>query len=155
LNPGERPEFGVRPRIPLVRELVDRTEIDMSLGDLFVEAKLTEGDFQRAPAKLVQRYAQLDYVFDVDELPTKREEFESYQLIRGILAAEHCGKSFVALVDGRRSDLVEAWFRVVRTVRRSELRTRLAICTWQEVAAALPRTLQIFMSHKFGINSAM
>lgn len=151
---GARPEFGVRPRIPLISGLIDRTEIDMSLRDLFVEAKLTEGDFQRAPAKLLQRYARLDEVFDIDELPEKRGEFESYQLIRGILAAEHCGKSFMVLIDGRRGDLSEAWFRVVRAVRNAELRTRLSICTWQEVAAALPRTLQRFLGDKFGIDSA-
>lgn len=151
---GARPEFGVRPRIPLVNGLIDRTEIDMSLRDLFVEAKLTEADFQRAPAKLLQRYARLDEVFDIDELPGKRGEFESYQLIRGILAAEHCGKSFTVLIDGRRGDLTEAWFRVVRAVRNAELRTRLSICTWQEVAAALPRTLQRFLGDKFGIDSA-
>lgn len=148
---GARPKFGVRSQTPLANGLLDRTEIDMSLGDLFVEAKLTEGDFQRASAKLVHRYALLEGVFDTDQLPRKRDEYQSYQLIRGILAAEHCSKSFVVLVDARRRDLIEAWFRVVRAVRNSELRTRLAVCTWQEVAACLPRTIQTFMERKFGI----
>ena len=42
---GEIPEFGYRPRIPRNR-CVDRTEIDMKLGTLLVEPKLTETDFQ-------------------------------------------------------------------------------------------------------------
>lgn len=151
---GARPEFGVKPGIPLLNGLADRTDIDMGLENLFVEAKLTEGDFQRASAKLVHRYSRLEDVFDVDELPTRRGDYESYQLIRGILAAEHCNKSFVVLLDGRRSDLIEAWFRIVRTVRNADLRTRLATCTWQEVAASLPRTLQTFMQSKFGIEPA-
>jgi hypothetical protein len=150
-EPGARPQFGVRPRVPLANDLADRTEIDMSLGDLFVEAKLTEGGFQRAPAKLVHRYARLGDVFDIDELPTRRDEYESYQLIRGILAADHCCQSFVVLVDRRREDLIEAWFRILRAVRSSELRTRLAVGTWQEVSATLPRSLQTFLAHKFGI----
>ena len=148
---GARPQFGLRPRTPLVSGLLDRTEIDMRLGDLFVEAKLTEANFQWASAKLVHRYTQLEEVFDVDLLPKKRDEYQSYQLIRGIMAAEYCRKSFAVMVDGRRSDLIEDWFHVVRAVRNSDLRTRLAVRTWQEVAACLPRTMQTFMAQKFGI----
>ena len=148
---GARPKFGVRSRTPLSNGLLDRTEIDMSLGDLFVEAKLTEGDFQRAPAKLVHRYAQFEEVFDVNGLPTTHDQYQSYQLIRGILAAEHYRRSFVVLVDARRSDLIEAWFHVVRAVRSSELRTRMAVCTWQEVAACVPPRIQAYMARKFGI----
>ena len=148
---GARPDFGVRPRVPLGNGLLDRTEFDMRLGDLLVEAKLTEGDFQRASSKLVRRYTRLEEVFETDELPTKNDAYQSYQLIRGILAAEHSSMSFVVLIDGRRSDLVEAWFRVLRAVKSAELRTRLAVCTWQEVAACVPSTLQRFMAAKYGL----
>ena len=48
---GLAPQFGFRPRIPLRNGRTDRTEIDMKLGDLLVEAKLTETDFQTAPAR--------------------------------------------------------------------------------------------------------
>jgi restriction endonuclease-like protein len=151
-EPGARPKFGVRSLTPVANNLLDRTEIDMSLGNLFVEAKLTEGGFQRGSAKLVHRYVQLEEVFDVHQLPTTHDRYQSYQLIRGILAAEHCQKSFVVLIDGRRSDLIEAWFRVVRAVRTSELRTRLAVCTWQEIAACVPPRVQAYMTSKFGIS---
>jgi len=40
------PEFGFRARVPLKNGKFDRTEVDMRLGPLLVEAKLTESDFQ-------------------------------------------------------------------------------------------------------------
>src|SRR5580704_16662191 len=47
---GNVPQFGFKPGIPLRNGRTDRTEIDMKLGYLLVEAKLTETDFQTAPA---------------------------------------------------------------------------------------------------------
>jgi len=43
---GDLPEFGFKPRIPLTSGFVERTEIDMKLGPVLFEAKLTESDFQ-------------------------------------------------------------------------------------------------------------
>jgi hypothetical protein len=65
----------------------DRTEIDMKLGDLLVESKLTEVDFQTGPESLVASYRDLEEVFDVDSLPRSGRDFHSYQLIRNVLAA--------------------------------------------------------------------
>ena len=71
VDPGSRPCFGVRPGVPLrdrpaararKKELVDRTEIDLMLGDLFCEAKLTENDFQTAAPALVEQYRDLKAV---------------------------------------------------------------------------------------------
>src|SRR5215467_7747607 len=53
---GAVPEFGVKPRTPLLRGKCDNTEIDMRVGELLVEAKLTESDFQSARMGLVERY---------------------------------------------------------------------------------------------------
>ena len=74
----------------MVNGHADRTEIDMGLGHLFVEAKLTEGYFQKARAELVLQYQDLDAVFDVNDLAVSGGKFHSYQLIRGVLAAHHC-----------------------------------------------------------------
>jgi hypothetical protein len=49
----------------------DRTEIDLTLGPLFLEAKLTESDFQTAAPALIARYRDLETVFDVERLPRK------------------------------------------------------------------------------------
>lgn len=63
------PEFGWKARVPLRSGRVDRTEVDMRWGDLLVEAKLTESDFQCREAKIVEAYRDLDEVFDRELLP--------------------------------------------------------------------------------------
>ena len=150
---GSRPQFGLKPRIPMVNGRTDRTEIDMSLGHLFVEAKLTEGGFQKGRAQLVLQYQDFDSVFDVDDLPISDGMFHSYQLIRGVLAAHCHQRSFLIVCDARRTDLREAWYRVLRAVRGCELRSRMAILTWQELSSALPKRLQTFLAEKYGICS--
>ncbi len=149
---GLNPEFGVRPNAPLINGHVDRTEVDMSVGELFVEAKLTESGFQSARRDLVCRYADFEAVFETEDLPSSNGKYYSYQLIRGVIAAHHRQRRFVVLCDGRRADLVEAWYHVLRAVRSAELRSRLALLTWQELAATLPGTLQTFLRDKYGIN---
>ena len=73
LEPGSVSEFGFMPRIPLLSEAMERTEIDMKLGNTLFEAKLTEGDFQIQRAELVERYRDLREVFEPRQLPrTKR-----------------------------------------------------------------------------------
>jgi hypothetical protein len=151
---GLRPSFGVKPGTPFVNGRADRTEVDMGLGHLLVEAKLTEGGFQSARRELVLRYCDLNEVFDVDELPTAADGFRYYQLIRGVLAAHYSGQSFLVLCDSRRSDLKEGWYAILRAVRSCELRSRLAILTWQELAATLPETMQKFLGEKYGIYPA-
>ena len=138
------PTFGFKPRTPLLGNRADNTEIDMKLGDLLVEAKLTESDFQSARLALLTRYRNFNLVFDESELPSKNGRYMGYQLIRGALAAHATGCSFCVCCDARRADLMEAWYRIVRSVRLFELRSRLKMLTWQEIAMALPKDLQGF-----------
>jgi len=63
------PEFGWKARVPLKNGRLDRTEVDMRWGDLLVESKLTEADFQTCKAKVVEAYRDLDKVFDLSLLP--------------------------------------------------------------------------------------
>ncbi len=77
--------------------------------------------------------------------------FAGYQLIRNVLAAQTAGASFCVIHDARRPDLREAWFDVLRAVRSAELRTRLKVLTWQELAEVLPEELQEFLDGKYGI----
>jgi hypothetical protein len=79
------------------------------------------------------------------------EGYAGYQLIRNVLAAHAAGSSFCVLHDERRPDLREAWFEVMAAVKSSELRTRLKVLTWQELAALLPNALQEFLDLKYGI----
>jgi len=71
VEPTAYPIFGIRPRVPLRSGLKDRTEIDLQLNNLFVEAKLTETSFQTARPSLIERYRDLETVFDIDRLPRK------------------------------------------------------------------------------------
>jgi hypothetical protein len=150
---GLVPKFGFRPNIPLLSGRTDRTEIDMKIGDLLVEAKLTETDFQTAPARMIERYRDLTEVFDLEELTLSHDAVPGYQLIRGALAAYSTGGSFCILCDARRPDLIEKWYTVMRAVRSCTLRCRLQLLTWQELAAVLPKSLQKFLAGKYGITA--
>lgn len=159
LKQWTRPAFGVRfrvagepegPRLPSQRDR--RTEIDMTFStDLAVEAKLTETEFQQASAASVMRYHHLDDVFAADSLPRCRKGFDSYQLIRNVLAAHERGGRFVVLYDRRRPDLLKRWEAVMRAIRIPALRERCAALTWQEIAAAVPDELRLFLVEKYGI----
>ncbi|HEY6350424.1 MAG TPA: hypothetical protein VI636_13540 [Candidatus Angelobacter sp.] len=146
------PQFGYKARVPLLHGRSDRTEIDMKLGCLLVEAKLTEPDFQKKNRSGVESYRDLEIVFDVKELPRSGEQYESYQLIRNVLAAHASELSFCVIADARRPDLMEAWHAIMRCVRHAELRTRCKVLTWQELSTVLPTKLQRFLEVKYGIN---
>jgi hypothetical protein len=154
----DEPIFGFRARVPLkVRPTgtspVDRTEVDMKLGPLLVEAKLTENDFQIAPSKLVENYRDVEQVFDMKALPRSGNHYISYQLIRNVLAAHADDLSFCVMLDARRPDLVEAWYAIMSCVRDSQLRTRCKVLTWQELSVALPPGLRRFLHEKYGIEA--
>lgn len=161
--------------------LKDRTEIDLRLGDFFVEAKLTESGFQSAGLRLIERYRDLEEVFDVARLPRRRravaqpevweepvrrldedvasavstvnEAVEGYQLIRNVLAAYAEGAAFSVLCDGRRRDLIESWYGVLSAVHAPGFAWRLKLLTWQELAAVLPVDLRGFLEAKYGIRA--
>lgn len=187
------PIFGWKARVPLVNGRFDRTEVDMRLGFLLVEAKLTEVGFQTRVAEAVEAYRDFDAVFERDRLPraqipTSRwlrasefpennsQEFESiivdphllspvdasfrppgdegyssYQLIRNVLAAHAASRGFCVIHDERRPDLREEWFQVISAAKTAEMRARLKVLTWQELAAVLPAALQDFLDVKYGI----
>lgn len=148
---GAVPQFGFRARVPLHGGRSDRTEVDMRLGDLLVESKLTEADFQSKSAPVVEGYLDFAAVFDRDSLPGTRDVYVSYQLIRNVLAAHANQCSFCVMADARRPDLCEAWYAVMRCVRITDLRLRCKMLTWQELAQVLPRKLQDFLEEKYGI----
>ena len=151
IETGSRPEFGFRPRMPLLSGVVERTEIDMKLGNTLVEAKLTEADFQVQRAELVEGYRDFREVFACRRLPRIGKKYVAYQLIRNVLAAYALDLDFCALTDARRPDLIEDWYAVVCCVRSAELRVPCKVLTWQELAGGLPRVLQNFLNVKYGI----
>jgi len=146
-----RPEFGVKARVPLVHGGFDRTEVDMRLGTLLIEAKLTESDFQRRPMLALMGYRDFTAVFDVEQLPRMGDICLSDQLIRNVLAAHALNAAFCVLLDSRRPDLIHAWYRIVRCVRIHDLRLRCKLLTWQEVSSFAKGKLRDFLEQKYGI----
>ncbi len=69
IEAAELPQFGWRARVPLKKGLADRTEVDMKLGNMLFEAKLTESDFQSCAPVVVRGYRDFEEVFDATELP--------------------------------------------------------------------------------------
>ena len=150
-----QPCFGINPGVPLRNGHLDRTEIDLQLGNLFVEAKLTETSFQTARPRLIERYRDLETVFDITRLPWMIDGIvQGYQLIRNVLAAFASDASFCVLLDARRQDLIEVWYAVLSAVHYPSFAWRLKLLTWQELAAVLPTDLQQFLEIKYGISPA-
>jgi hypothetical protein len=151
---GDLPAFGFKPRIPLTNGFIERTEIDMKLGSILFEAKLTEADFQSQKTAIVEGYRDLEEVFEVGELPRRGGKYLSYQLLRNVLAAHALDCSFCVLLAARRPELIEDWYEVLRCIRTSELRSRCKVLTWQGLVPFLPRRLHTFLSLKYGIVSS-
>lgn len=147
------PAFGFRVRTPLRDGHDDRTEMDMRIDDLLVEAKLSESDFQTARPDLLQRYEAFEEIFEMNRLPRSRGLFRGYQLLRGVFAAHHSDSRFAVLMDERRPDLQRQYFAVLSAIRYSHLRSRILMFTWQEIAATLPASLQQFLATKYGIET--
>jgi hypothetical protein len=85
--------------------------------------------------------------------PPVEPGYASYQLIRNVLAAHAQSSSFCVIHDQRRPDLREAWFKVMAAVKHANMRVRLKVLTWQELAGSLPDRLQQFLDLKYGIVS--
>jgi hypothetical protein len=145
-----QPLFGFRPRVPLNGGRVDQTEVDMKLGDLLIEAKLTETGFQTASVLKIARYRDVEQVFG--SIESFSQNVRGYQVMRGILAAFALQQRFCLMCDARRPDLIECWYAVLNQVRIADLRCRILLLTWQELASHLPDSLQKFLSMKYGID---
>jgi hypothetical protein len=151
LDPSpDPPEFGFRARVPLSGGRADRTEVDMRVGTLLVEAKLTEPVFSCGKAEVVENYRDFDEVFDRASLLRDAAAYPSYQLIRNVLAAHASQGAFCLLSDARRPDLMEAWYAVVSAIRILDLRLRCRLVTWQEITTAVPARLRSFLEEKYG-----
>ena len=149
------PIFGWRARVPLVNEKFDRTEVDMKLGSLLVESKLTESSFDCCDITRMHEYSDFREVFRLNQLPRSRKQYRCYQLLRNVLAAKAHNASFCLITDARRTDLIQEWFEVLGAVETSQLRTRCKLLTWQELAEVMPRSLQRFLALKYGIGAAV
>jgi len=114
---------------------------------------------RRGAAEFPEEFTQEEVIVSPEEWRRKVREdtrkvaegYAGYQLIRNVLAARATEASFCVLHDARRPDLREAWFEVMAAVKEAELRVRLKVLTWQELAALIPEELQEFLDLKYGI----
>jgi hypothetical protein len=90
------PIFGWKARVPLANGRFDRTEVDMRVGDLLVEAKLTEVGFQTRAAAIVEAYRDFGAVFDRDNLP--RVEITTSRWMRASEFPENNSQEFESIV---------------------------------------------------------
>lgn len=149
---GTCPAFGVPGSVPLEDGSCDATELDMQLGAVNFEAKLTENDFTHRRVEHVERYADLYDVFAEEALPRDRDIYLGYQLIGNVLAiARHPTTRFCVLLDARRPDLLREWWTVLGAIRSAEIRQRCGFVFWQEIAAAAPARLHDFLVSKYGL----
>jgi len=116
----------------------------MRLGTVLFEARLTEGGFQTQDATLVKQYCCFEDVFDYGELPKTKGSYISYQFIRNVLAADALDLSFCLLVDARRPDPIEDWYRIVRCIRSAALRTRCRVHTCRSFGCAFLPACDVF-----------
>ena len=84
----------MRVAAPLKNGHRDRTEVDMRFGDLLVEAKLTEADFQSCRPVAGRTLRDFEDMFDLSLLPRAGEGFAAYQLLRNVLAAHAAMRVF-------------------------------------------------------------
>ena len=140
-----------KPGVPLRFSRTDATEVDLKVEDLLIEAKLTEPNFTKKRADVVERYRDFQAVFEPSSLLTPDGCYLHYQLIRNVLAAYHLGSRFRVICDTRRDDLVDAVLHVLSAVRAPDLRAKCDIVTWQKVARYAPEALQSFLRDKYGI----
>jgi hypothetical protein len=148
-----KPIFGYKPGIPLKNGKRDRTEIDLVLADIFVEAKLTESDFKVKDFETVANYHGFEDVFHPEKLPKTDKSFLNYQIIRNLLAAYHFEKRHILICDGRRGDLIKSYYDVVKCVRSVGIRKRCDVIFWQDIWERVGKDIKEFLSEKYGINS--
>lgn len=134
------------------RELLPRMEIRTARRRTAAEfAEEFTQEWEEAGDEDAARIFQAGIVERARQQEPAEAGYQGYQLIRNVLAAYAQGCSFCVVHDERRPDLREAWFRVIAAVKSAEMRVRLKVLTWQELAAALPEALQAFLNAKYGI----
>jgi len=151
LDPKGSIEFGVPGRVPLATGQDDATELDMRIGRVHFEAKLTESDFTSKAKEHVREYVGFEEAFLAGLLPQTNRNYTTYQLISNVPPAHHHNTSFVLLLDARRPDLLRYWWDTMRAVRSSDLRARCHFLLWQEAVQATPQDLREFLARKYGV----
>ena len=147
----ENPTFGFKALVEKKGTDGDETEIDMVIGNYFVEAKLTEAGFTKKNVDEVNKYEKLDKHFHSNCLPVQDGCYQNYQIIRNLLAAIQHQKHHMLLCDDRRPDLVRSYMEIVCCLRGPHIRKTCRVVFWQEVQRACGKSLGFFLQSRYGI----
>lgn len=145
------PTFGFKALVEKEDTNGDTTEIDMAIGNHFVEAKLTEEDFTDKDVAEVQKYKSFSLHFHTDFLPIHNDRYQNYQIIRNLLAAIQHEKRHMLLCDERRPDLARRYMETVCCLQDQQLRRSCRVVFWQEVQRACGQDLGSFLHSRYGI----
>ena len=146
VNEYDKIEFGWNPGFE--NETSRSTEIDMRIGDVIFEAKLTEQDFTSKELSIVRTYHKVDDIIDL-KLLLNRDRVSNYQLIRNVLAAHRHDYRFFLLLDERRIDLIRKFFDVKLAIKNVNLQNRCEFITWQELTSCLGKYLKQYITEKY------
>jgi len=146
------PEFGWQARLKKTGTQ-DNTEIDMKMGDILIEAKLTEPDFQEISITEMLKYDDFMIVFDTNHLIQNNRKYLNYQIIRNILAAYQWNFRYYLICDIRRPDLIRNYLNTLICVKNISIRKRCNLVTWQEIAIFCGKEIRNFLYEKYGINN--
>jgi len=135
--------FGYDPKFE--NEYNNRTEIDLKIGKVIFEAKLTEQDFTSKSIDIVNKYNNFTTVFDQDFLSIKRGTLDNYQLIRNVLAADKHDFRFILLLDQSRIDLMRSLFSITKAIKDVSLRNKIGYITWQELVDSCGKDLKEYI----------
>ncbi len=145
------PVFGFKPKVRKDGSEGDRTEVDLALNGIFVEAKLTESGFIEKEVVKVEQYTGLRAVFHIESLRRKGDKFMNYQVIRNLLAAVQLEKRHLLLCDERRPDLARSYFETVVCLRKETDRKNCGVIFWQELARVCGKDLKEYLAQRYGI----
>jgi hypothetical protein len=142
-----------RELLPRVEAITARRKSAAEFAEAYSQEWEDTGGLSQDEVGEAAREFQTGLVAGAEADAPREVRYVSYQLIRNVLAAYATGNSFCVICDERRPDLIEAWFEVMRAVRAAELRTRLKVLTWQELAAVVPADLREFLAAKYGVGA--
>jgi len=145
------PEFGFLARVANANPAGDTTEIDMVVGDYFVEAKLTEKDFTSREIAHVGTYQEFANCFHTEALRNRDGRYENYQVIRNLLASIQHGKRHMLICDERRPDLARNYMETVACLKDINHRLSCRVVFWQEIAKASGNDLRRYLMDRYGI----
>ncbi len=127
-----------------------KTEIDLKIGNIIFEAKLTESSFTAKDIHTIRKYPGFYEVFDESNLTRgKNNLIKNYQLIRNVLTIYKYGYNFKLLIDEARIDLIHAFYNTINAIKLFELRKRIDFITWQELVKTCGKELKEYIYMKY------